>query len=419
MRFSKQWENNIVARPKVILNLYPVLPAKDEIDRAVQRPLGRNAQLSHQVIHEMTEIVDAADQLGVWAVSTIEHHLHSEGYELAPCPGVLNAYWAGRVKKARIGTLGYVVGTRDPIRVAEEMAVIDHLAHGRFFAGFARGYQSRWTNILGQYVNSVATVSDGSEDDRRNREIFEERVDQIIACWTQETVEFDGKFYKVPYPYETGVVNFPAKHVAEKLGAPNEIDHQGHVRRVSVVPKPYQDPHPPIFTAVSASVESVEFCSSRGIRPVYFSNLQGAIQMAHHYVEHGRKTGKSYRLGERQCIVRWPHFSSSHDEMRRILAAYDEEFYRNIYGSFFPFLVKGATDMVDRIIETGLFPCGSVDEQIAYWQDILSKVPCEYLCLIWHYAQCPKEVVLHELETFMTKVLPHLEVPEFPDIDAR
>ena len=406
-----------MAQPKVIVNLYPMLPAGGEEDRAARRPLGRSAALYHSVLHGMTDIVKAADELGVWGVSTIEHHLHSEGYELAPCPGVIDAFWASQLKRARVGAIGYVVGTRDPIRVAEEMAVIDHLAEGRFFAGFARGYQKRWTSILGQHDDMQATMSDGSDADRANREIFEERVDQILACWTQETVAFDGKYYKAPYPFETGVEGFPARAVAERMGAPGEIDAAGAVRRVSVVPSPFQQPHPPVFTAVSASLESIEFCAERGIVPVYFSNLDGVVAMSRHYVEHGRKHGHAWQPGERQCIVRWPHFADSPAAARRILAEQDEEFYRNIYGSFFPFLVAGATDMVDRIVETGLFPCGTVDEQVAYWQDILDKVPCEYLCLIWHYAQAPKQSVIDEIELFMTKVLPRLNVPEFPAFD--
>ena len=297
--------------PKVIVNPYPVLPAADEADRAARRPLGRNARLYHEVVQEMTDIVKAADELGAWAVSTIEHHMHSEGYEVSPNPGVLNAYWASQVKQARVGTIGYVVGTGDPIRVAEEMTVVDHLTRGKYFAGFARGYQNRWTSIMGQYTNTQATVSDGGEDDQRNREIFEERVDQILACWTQETVNFDGKYYKAPYPYDSGVTNFPAREVAERMGAAGEIDENGAVRRVSVVPAPYQKPHPPVFTAVSASMESNEFCSERGITPVYFSSLQGITDMAHHYVAHGAKHGRRWQLGERQCIVRWPQLRAT------------------------------------------------------------------------------------------------------------
>jgi alkanesulfonate monooxygenase SsuD/methylene tetrahydromethanopterin reductase-like flavin-dependent oxidoreductase (luciferase family) len=38
------------------------------------------------------------------------------------------------------------MATQDPIRVAEETAILDHITRGRYFVGFARGYQSRWTN---------------------------------------------------------------------------------------------------------------------------------------------------------------------------------------------------------------------------------------------------------------------------------
>ena len=57
-----------MAHPKVIINLYPVLPARDEAERAARRPLGRDSALYHEVVHGMTEIVKAADQLGAWAV---------------------------------------------------------------------------------------------------------------------------------------------------------------------------------------------------------------------------------------------------------------------------------------------------------------------------------------------------------------
>lgn len=39
------------------------------------------------------------------------------------------------------------------------------------------------------------------------------------------------------------------------------------------------------------------------------------------------------------------------------------------------------------MMDTALFPCGSIDDQIADWQAILAQVPCEYLSLIWHYTR--------------------------------
>ena len=60
-------------------------------------------ELYHRVIHDMTDVVKAADRLGYWGLTTVEHHLHSEGYELSPSPTALNAYWAAHVQHLRVG----------------------------------------------------------------------------------------------------------------------------------------------------------------------------------------------------------------------------------------------------------------------------------------------------------------------------
>src|SRR5215468_3009726 len=142
---------------KVILQLYPVIPAASEEERAALRPIGRHRERYHETLLGWHDIIHAADELGVWGVATIEHHFWSEGYEVGPSPGVLNAFWAATTKNVRVGQLGYVMSTQNPIRVAEETAVLDHLTRGRFFVGFARGYQSRWTNVLGQHLGTRAT----------------------------------------------------------------------------------------------------------------------------------------------------------------------------------------------------------------------------------------------------------------------
>jgi len=411
-----------MAKPKVIVQMYPVLPAENEEDRAAKRPIGRNSDLYNRVLHDSNDIVKAADQMGAWAVSTIEHHLHSEGYELAPNPGVVNAMWSQHVENARVGTIGYVAATRDPIRMAEEMVILDHMTNGKYFAGFARGYQARWAHILGQYVDAQATSSDGGEVDERNRELFEERVMQVVDCWREETVSFDGKYYKAPYPYDTGVANFPAAGVAQRMGAAGEIDDDGStVRRVSVVPKPYQDPHPPVFVAVSSSPDSIRFCARNGFSPVYFTPTDHLIELTNIYVDEGRKHGRDLQFGANQTIVRWPHFSRDKAHFRQQLSDYDAEFYKNIYGSFFPFLVDGVDSqdaLVDRMVDTGIFIGGTVEDTIAEWKHTCERIPAEYICLIWHYAQCPKETVIEELEIFMEKVLPELEIPDYDQVQA-
>ena len=142
---------------KVLLQLYPVIPAT-RAEREAQRPMGRNRERYQELLGGWHDIVRAADRLGVWGVATVEHHFHSEGYEVGPNPGVLDAYWAAITENVRVGQLGYVMSAQNPIRVAEETAILSHLAEGRIFVGFARGYQSRWTNILGQHLGARATL---------------------------------------------------------------------------------------------------------------------------------------------------------------------------------------------------------------------------------------------------------------------
>ena len=62
---------------------------------------------------------------------------------------------------------------------------------------------------------------------------------------------------------------------------------------------------------------------------------------------------------------------------------------------------------------TSFMTGGTVDEAIRYWTGIFDRAPFEYITLIWHFAQQPKDLVLEELGLFMEKVLPELDVPDY------
>jgi alkanesulfonate monooxygenase SsuD/methylene tetrahydromethanopterin reductase-like flavin-dependent oxidoreductase (luciferase family) len=393
-----------MALPKVIIQLYPMIPAGGEKGHKAKRPVGADNEAYHKIVHEWTEIAQEADAMGVWGLSTIEHHLHSEGYEVGPNPGVLNAYWAAHVKNAHVGALGYVAATQDPIRVAEETAILDHLTNGKYFVGFARGYQSRWTNILGQFSGAPATVSDGSDEDELNREIFEERVEMVLECWQTESTVLDGKYYQAPYPLETGVKNYPAAAIAREAGLPGEIDESGSVRKICVLPKPYQKPYPPVFVAASKSRDSIKFCAKHGFRPVYFMPNQGIFDLSKVYVEEAAKFGFDFALGERQAIVRWPHITKTQAEFDDKLRRYD----------LFPQFPQGDDHtIIQGMKDSEIFIGGTIDESIRQWRVIYDVVPAEYITLIWHWAEQPKDDMLEEMRLFMEKVLPELEIPDY------
>lgn len=411
---------------KVIVQMYPVIPAASEAERMELRPIGRNAELFQQTLRGWCDIVEEADRLGLWGVTAIEHHFHSEGYEVSPSPGVMNAFWGARTENIRVGQLGYVMTTHNPVRVAEETAMLDHLTEGRCFVGFSRGFQSRWTDVFGQHTGARATLSDGSDADRLNREIFEEAVEIVLKAWTQESIEHNSARWQIPYPHDTGLRNWFMAPWTEKLGARGEIGPEGEVRRVSVVPAPYTKPHPPVFVASNASRETVEYAGRHGFIPAYFSHADKVADYGPSYVEAAARAGRTFAPGQNQAIVRMPRIAGSMADAREQVAAYDGMIFKHFYENFLPAAfreranVTPATpleDLVDPMVETGLFVPGTArevrDAFVAQWRHL----PAEYVILIYHYAQQPRESVIENLRLFMEEVKPALD--ELTDYEGR
>jgi alkanesulfonate monooxygenase SsuD/methylene tetrahydromethanopterin reductase-like flavin-dependent oxidoreductase (luciferase family) len=364
-------------------------------------------------------------------VATIEHHFWSEGYEVGPSPGVLNGYWAAMTKNVRIGQLGYVMSTQNPLRVAEEVAILDHLTQGRCFVGFARGYQSRWTNVLGQHLGARATRSPSAasaspeilavdkattqakalSDDDVNRRIFEEQVEIVLKAWTQDAMEHNGEFWQVPYPYASGVDDWQLAHagVSGRLGAPGEVDEEHHVRKISVVPAPYTRPHPPVFVASSGSPESIEYCGRMGFAPVYFTSIRRAAEMGQVYVDAAARAGRSCRLGEQQAVVRWLEIGATEQAAREQLVRHDVDIFKNFYAAMGRRQLTHPDDIVQSIVDSGLYAFGTVssvrDTLVQQWR----AMPSEYIVLIFHYAQMPKTETLRHLRTFMQEIKPALD----------
>lgn len=400
--------------PKVIAQIYPLIPAKDEAERTALRPIGRHVERYQQTLNDWNELVQAMDEMGLWGAATIEHHFHSEGYEVGPNPGVLNGYWAATTQNINIGALGYTMSTQDPIRVAEETAIIDHLTRGRCFVGFSRGYQARWTDVLGQHLGGVATRSDGSKDDAKNRQIFEDNVEIVLKAWTQDSIDHNSPQWQIPYPYETGIANWEMGEWTAQMGAPGEMGPDGTLRRVSVVPAPYTKPHPKVFVASNASIETVEYAGRKGFVPTYFAGISRTEGNAPAYVEAAKSAGRSYALGQNQAVVRWPRTGASRSEAIEKAALYDGDIFKHFYARFVP----GCTDigpaasreeMVPYMEKSGLFPLGSVSQVRDKLVDEWKRVPAEYIVLIYHFAQQPKDAVIEDLKVFMREIEPALE----------
>lgn len=421
-----------MALPKVILQLYPMFPAKGEEGRKARRALGTDPDIYNKIVHEWDEVVIEADAMGVWGLGTIEHHLHSEGYEVGPNPGVLNARWSTLVKNANIGALGYVMSTQDPIRVAEETAIIDHLTQGRCFVGFARGYQSRWTNVMGQHYGTTATKSPQAavynpagvgagfsqtdvkqkdvSNDEKNRQVFEEQIEIIIKAWTQDAMEHKGETWQIPFPGDTGVTDWQLAHagVTQRFGAPGEVGPDNATQKVSVCPAPYSDPHPPVFVSGSGSPETIEYCARNGFIPTYFTNIDTAGPLSDNYLKVANEAGYNWKRGQNQNLVRWLQIAESEDAAIEAVMKYDYDIWKNFYAAMGRRKLH-PDDVIGSMLDSGLYTIGTAesvrDQLVAQWETF----PAEYITMIYHYAQMPKEAVIENMTAFNEVIKPALD----------
>src|SRR6202167_2089250 len=256
---------------KVSLFYLPGVGNKAQIEQGM---VGLRGELYDQMLHEVSAQARLADVLGYDSVSFPEHHFPVEGFEVSNNPILLDLFIGMQTKRLRVGQLGVVLPANNPIRVAEDIAMLDHMTGGRANAGFARGYQRRWVDIMAQQTHGISGALPHQHDaiDAANRAAFEENFQIIKKCWTQEMLTFDGKYWKVP----AGATPWPLDTTA-KYGRGVE---NGILKSVGVVPKPLQKPHPPLFLPFASSENSIRWAARENVTailppmlPVYENKL--------------------------------------------------------------------------------------------------------------------------------------------------
>jgi len=319
---------------KFMFFVLPTVPGTLE-DRKRLRPIGRNNERYQQMLEELRKLAVLADDAGFDVMATTEHHFHSEGYETSVAPLLLYTDLAARTKRIKFSPLGLVLPSWDPLRCAEELAVLDHLTKGRICAGFARGYQDRWVNVLGQQYHVTGAPMDGSSIDNHNRKVYEETLKLIKKAWTEESIEYDGAYYKVPYPYKEGITRWPVAEWTRTYGAPGEIDEAGVVRRICVVPKPYQQPHPQLFQPFSVSENTIRYTAQSSIVPwILVAYPPEFRRLCDVYQQVAREAGRDLGLGESVGAFRAVHFGDTEAEAVELLRTTNYAGFNHYFGGF-------------------------------------------------------------------------------------
>ena len=179
------------------------------------------------LFEEGVEQIQYSEAVGFDYCLIAEHHFTTYGNSPAPLMQAL--YIGQRTRRLKIGTAAVILPVWQPLRLAEEIAVLDNLLEGRFMCGIGRGYQSYEMAGFGGSVEE-------------SREKFQETLDVLLKAWTQEeSFTYDGKYVQIRTP-------------------------------VTVFPKPLQKPYPPLWLA-GTSVDSMQLAAQLDALPLSSSMM--------------------------------------------------------------------------------------------------------------------------------------------------
>ena len=131
-----------------------------------------------QILDEARDIAIYCDKNSWDSIWFTEHHFNHEGMEACPNPLMLGTDIAARTKNIRIGQAANIITFHNPVRLAEDMATLDHLSNGRLEVGIGRG-------IYGREAIHMNVESD-LKDQAKNKRLFEETLTIIKTAWTEK-----------------------------------------------------------------------------------------------------------------------------------------------------------------------------------------------------------------------------------------
>jgi alkanesulfonate monooxygenase SsuD/methylene tetrahydromethanopterin reductase-like flavin-dependent oxidoreductase (luciferase family) len=241
-----------------------------------------------RLLDEVTSI-QAADRSGFKYTWASEHHFLTEYSHLSANESFL-AFVAAKTERIHVGTgiFNITPPVNHPARVAERVAMIDHLSEGRFEFGMGRG------------SSSTEQGGFGITDPELTKEMFDEVVPQFARMWRDEPYAFDGRFFSMP--------------------------------ERNVLPKPYTKPHPPMWVA-AGNPGTFEKAARMGLGVLCFtsgspSQLAPLIETYKKTIEKAEPVGDYVNnnimvTGDMLCL-------EDGDRARRIFAANNSKYHTGL-----------------------------------------------------------------------------------------
>ncbi len=192
-----------------------------------------------QVLGMIRQQCQLAEQAGFTTAWFTEHHFAHNGYMNAPPnPIQMATHVAAHCPRLRVGTAPIVLPDWHPLRVAEDVAMLDNMTGGRVDFGVAKG------------INERSTIQFNPNADRRDNakvmRLFQENLDIVLKAWTNTAFTHKGEFWQFPVP------GWQEKNRFFEPLDPRYHREDGEYHAMYVHPRPFSDPHPPVWLMSNA-----------------------------------------------------------------------------------------------------------------------------------------------------------------------
>jgi alkanesulfonate monooxygenase SsuD/methylene tetrahydromethanopterin reductase-like flavin-dependent oxidoreductase (luciferase family) len=235
---------------------------------------------AQQYFDEALRLVDLAEELGFDHVKMVEHYFFSYG-GYSPDPVTFLAAAAGRTRRVRLGTSATIPAFQHPIKLAGKLAMLDNISGGRVDAAFGRAFLPDEFKAFGVPI-----------DESKDR--FVEGVEAIKRLWSEEDVVFEGRFHR--------------------FGP------------VTLLPRPVQQPHPPVFVTTARSAESCAEAGRAGHHLQSVPNVMSTEELQRRLEIYRAEWAASGRApGTEQIHFSYPCVVAEDGEEARTKGRYDDD----------------------------------------------------------------------------------------------
>jgi alkanesulfonate monooxygenase SsuD/methylene tetrahydromethanopterin reductase-like flavin-dependent oxidoreductase (luciferase family) len=224
-----------------------------------------------QIIAQTTEQVQYAEELGFCSAWLAEHHFTR--YSMVCSSLILATHLAAYTRTIRLGTAVLVSPLHNPLRLAEDTAMLDLVSDGRLDVGFGRGtsgYEYAGYNV----------------DPQESQERFRDSIHIVQGLWTTPAFNYKSRF--------------------------NTLE------QVNLVPMPVQKPHPPIYMAATRTLATLEFLVSTGhnLCIAVVQDTAAAIDLCQRFVAMSREAGHQRSMAEIP-FFRYFYVAETEEQVRR------------------------------------------------------------------------------------------------------